>query len=431
MRGARALMPQPTSGEPVKVIIATSGWSTSALPTVPPPPVTTLSQPAGSPHSSSRISASSSAVSGVCDAGFRTTGQPAAIAGRELVAHEVEREVERADRADDADRHPQREAELPDAGDVGVHRDHLAGERARLDRREREGSRRAGSLDARGLDRLGRFARDAPGELLVALTDPARRGVEDLGALPRGEQRLARERSFRGAHRGVDLVRSRLRDPPELRAVEGGADDDLLGRRDPLAADGGGCSSLIVAAPAWMVASLMPPWNHSARALRPRGGGETRRSPGLESTLEVRGVREADGLEARGGQARCVALVAEHDHGLLRARHLREAVGPGRIQAPFEDVAVDDERARDLPVGAALVDRTDVDQQRAAVARGGRRDGGHAPETGSGGFELLVDRHVLNDPRPVREGQPARCGPGAPRRRRRSSKRAAANTHGR
>ena len=28
-----ALMPQPTSGEPVNVIIATSGWSTSALPT--------------------------------------------------------------------------------------------------------------------------------------------------------------------------------------------------------------------------------------------------------------------------------------------------------------------------------------------------------------------------------------------------------------
>ena len=42
-------MPQPTSGEPVNVIIATSGCSTSALPTVPPPPVTTLSQPGGQP----------------------------------------------------------------------------------------------------------------------------------------------------------------------------------------------------------------------------------------------------------------------------------------------------------------------------------------------------------------------------------------------
>ena len=41
LRAARARMPQPTSGEPVKVMSATSGWSTIALPTVPPPPVTT------------------------------------------------------------------------------------------------------------------------------------------------------------------------------------------------------------------------------------------------------------------------------------------------------------------------------------------------------------------------------------------------------
>ena len=41
LRGACALMPHPTSGEPVNVIIAMSSWSTIALPTVPPPPVTT------------------------------------------------------------------------------------------------------------------------------------------------------------------------------------------------------------------------------------------------------------------------------------------------------------------------------------------------------------------------------------------------------
>ena len=43
LRGARARIAQPTSGEPVNVIRATSGWSTSAFPTVPPPPVTTCS----------------------------------------------------------------------------------------------------------------------------------------------------------------------------------------------------------------------------------------------------------------------------------------------------------------------------------------------------------------------------------------------------
>ena len=84
--GARALMPQPTSGEPVNVMSAMSGSSTMALPTEPPLPVTTLRCPLGSPHSSSSSSASAIAESGVCDAGFSTTGQPAAIAGASLCA---------------------------------------------------------------------------------------------------------------------------------------------------------------------------------------------------------------------------------------------------------------------------------------------------------------------------------------------------------
>ena len=41
LRGARARMSQPTGGEPVNVIRAMSGWSTMALPTVPPLPTTT------------------------------------------------------------------------------------------------------------------------------------------------------------------------------------------------------------------------------------------------------------------------------------------------------------------------------------------------------------------------------------------------------
>ncbi len=79
-------MPHPTSGDPVNVMSATSGCSTSALPTVPPPPVTTLRWPGGSPHSPSSSSASEIADSGVCDAGLSTTGQPAAIAGATLCA---------------------------------------------------------------------------------------------------------------------------------------------------------------------------------------------------------------------------------------------------------------------------------------------------------------------------------------------------------
>jgi hypothetical protein len=51
-----------------------------AEPVVSPGPVTMLTTPSGSP-ASYRISPSSSAVNGVCSAGFKTTVQPAAIAG--------------------------------------------------------------------------------------------------------------------------------------------------------------------------------------------------------------------------------------------------------------------------------------------------------------------------------------------------------------
>ena len=83
LRGWRWRMPQPTGGLPVKEIIGTSGWLTIALPTVPPPPTTTDSAPSGRPASRS-VRASSSAESGVEEAGFRTTGHPAAMAGASL-----------------------------------------------------------------------------------------------------------------------------------------------------------------------------------------------------------------------------------------------------------------------------------------------------------------------------------------------------------
>ena len=86
LRGALARMPQPTSGDPVNVIMAMSGCSTMALPTVLPPPVTTCRYSAGRPHSSTSSAPRATALSGVCDAGLRTTGQPAAIAGASLWA---------------------------------------------------------------------------------------------------------------------------------------------------------------------------------------------------------------------------------------------------------------------------------------------------------------------------------------------------------
>ena len=71
---------RPTSVEPVNEILSTAAWRTSAAPAVEPPPATTLNAPAGKPASCTS-SAKSRAVSGVSEAGFRTTVHPAASAG--------------------------------------------------------------------------------------------------------------------------------------------------------------------------------------------------------------------------------------------------------------------------------------------------------------------------------------------------------------
>ena len=70
----------PTSVEPVKAILSTRGSRTSAMPTLPPGPVTTLTTPSGIP-ASAHSSANFRAVSGVCEAGLRTIVLPAARAG--------------------------------------------------------------------------------------------------------------------------------------------------------------------------------------------------------------------------------------------------------------------------------------------------------------------------------------------------------------
>ena len=115
---------------------------------------------------------------------------------RELVRNEVEREVERADRADHSVGHAQRERELALSGGARVHGHDVAGERARRDRRERKRRHRALRFDACGLDRLGRLGRDDSREVLGTFREQLRGPVEDLGALPR-RQRPRVERGLR------------------------------------------------------------------------------------------------------------------------------------------------------------------------------------------------------------------------------------------
>ena len=75
-----AMMRLPTSVEPVKHTLRTSGWLTKRWPTMEPLPGSTVKTPAGSPASSAS-SPSRIAVSGVSSAGLSTTVLPAASAG--------------------------------------------------------------------------------------------------------------------------------------------------------------------------------------------------------------------------------------------------------------------------------------------------------------------------------------------------------------
>ena len=75
----------PARVDPVNEIMSTSGWRTSASPTVSPKPVTRLNTPFGRP-AASITSASAKALKGAISEGLSTTVQPAASAGASLSA---------------------------------------------------------------------------------------------------------------------------------------------------------------------------------------------------------------------------------------------------------------------------------------------------------------------------------------------------------
>ena len=229
LRAARARIAHPTSGEPVKVMKATSGWSTMALPTVPPPPVTTLSCSAGRPHSSMSRSARAMAEKRRLARRLQHDGAPRGDGRRQLVGHEVEREVERADGAHDSDRQAEREAELALPRGRRVERHHLAGQLAGLGGRELERAHGPLGLDPRRLDRLGRLVGDRAAELLGPLGEEGGGPVEDLGPLPRRERAFV-QRGLGGGDGPLDVGRGAGRHGPDDGAVVGRVHlDDVVG----------------------------------------------------------------------------------------------------------------------------------------------------------------------------------------------------------
>ena len=78
---ASCMMRRPTSVDPVKATLSTSGFDASSSPTVPPGPASTCSTPGGRMSASVMSWASLSAVMDVNDAGLMIDTLPAARAG--------------------------------------------------------------------------------------------------------------------------------------------------------------------------------------------------------------------------------------------------------------------------------------------------------------------------------------------------------------
>jgi hypothetical protein len=90
----------------------------------------------------------------------------------------------------------------------------------------------------------------------------------------------------------------------------------------------------------------------------------------LEAAVEVGRTAETEPLQARGSQARRVPLVAKEDDDAVGARGLRDSIGRRGVKPPLENVPVDHDRARELPIAAAQLAGPDVDDERPTGDKG-------------------------------------------------------------
>ena len=204
------MISRPTGPEPVKAMVCTPGWRTSAAP-ASPSPGSSASASGGTP-ASRRARTTMSPQPGACSAGLRTTRVARGQAGGRHAHGDRDREVPRRD-----DRHhaARRVAHLVAlAGDLeerlaAIERDGAAG----VELEEVDGLADVGVGLVPG---LGALAHRQRGELGAPRAHPGRRAHEDLGALGGGGRRPAREAARGGLHRLVDLG---------LGGARGGGDD--------------------------------------------------------------------------------------------------------------------------------------------------------------------------------------------------------------
>ena len=97
------------------------------------------------------------------------------------------------------------------------------------------------------------------------------------------------------------------------------------------------------------------------RQRQPRG------EPGLDAPDDVGGALQPDRPQRRRGERAAVALTTDDDDPGLGVPHLWDAVGAGRVEAPLEHRAVDDESVGQLSLSGSLRGRAGVDEQGAGA----------------------------------------------------------------
>jgi hypothetical protein len=86
-------------------------------------------------------------------------------------------------------------------------------------------------------------------------------------------------------------------------------------------------------------------------------------SPGLEAAVDVGRPVQTELNKGCRGQAGRVTLVAHDNDASVVIGHAGDVVGTLRVESPFEHVAIDDHRTREVTVSLALVDRSDVNDE--------------------------------------------------------------------
>ena len=234
LRGARSRSFHPTPAEPVKVISFTRSSSTSTSPISAAGPTRTLSQPAGSPASCSS-SASRSAESGVCEAGFRTTAQPAARAGAILCATRLSGKLNGLIAPTTPIGMRRVKASLPSpAWEASIGTISPASFRASTAAMVYVDIARATSTRA-ALSGLPGLGGDLPGDLVGAPPECPGDAYEDLGPLVRGQR--VPHRTLGCVDGRARLRRACLRDTRDERAVVRRGDVHPVTRLDPFSVE--------------------------------------------------------------------------------------------------------------------------------------------------------------------------------------------------